>query len=60
MMPWVGLNDITAILSFSPDALEIDDPFREDQRMHVRCIIHHLDHSFIVDGRSITSFGAES
>lgn len=26
-----GLSDITAILSFSPDALEIDDPFREDR-----------------------------
>lgn len=34
-----GLNDITAILSFSPDALEIDDPFREDKG----CMyIHHL------------------
>src|ERR1700722_2012605 len=51
-----GLEEITAVLSFSPDALEIDDPFREDRG----CMYHVFTRLFLVDGRSTTSFGARN
>lgn len=52
-----GLNDITAILSFAPDALEIDDPFREDRGcMYFESSFNY----FVVDGQLTTFSGVES
>lgn len=57
-----GLNDLTAVLSFAPDALEeIDDPFWDDRGcMYTLSSYLHARMHFAIDGRLITFYGAGS